>query len=234
MATTLATDLRRGLDPSRLLRALDLEPDPWQEELLRLRPQHAWSAAPAESGKSTLASAAACHEAIFKPGSLSLILGPDATPVVRTASQSTGGSRRCLDDRRPEDRRSDRARIRERVTDRRSPAARRPSAGLRRVVDRDRRGGLGRRRPLRRGTADARGLQRTTDRALDPERSTRLVPPRMDDRQRLASDDHDRRRVSTDLIRVSRQGSEVDDGLCLRERVRVRVHRRDRVRLLRG
>lgn len=73
---TLASDLRQGLDPAQFLRAAGLEPEPWQEELLRQRPQRALLCCCRQAGKSTAAAAAVCHEAIFRPGSLALMFSP--------------------------------------------------------------------------------------------------------------------------------------------------------------
>jgi hypothetical protein len=72
----LAADLRVALDPARLLRAWGLEPEPWQEDVLRTRPQRALLCCCRQAGKSSTAAAAASHEALYKPGSLALMLAP--------------------------------------------------------------------------------------------------------------------------------------------------------------
>jgi len=56
--------------------AWGLEPDRWQEEVLRSRPQRGLLLCCRQAGKSSTAAAAACHEAIYTPASLSLILAP--------------------------------------------------------------------------------------------------------------------------------------------------------------
>jgi len=76
MSPDLAGDLATGLDPARLLYAFGLVPEPWQEGLLRQRPGRALVCCCRQAGKSTAAAAAAAHEALYSPGSLSLIVAP--------------------------------------------------------------------------------------------------------------------------------------------------------------
>jgi hypothetical protein len=73
---SLADDLRAALDPARLFAAWGLEPESWQEDVLRSRPPRALLLCCRQAGKSSTAAAAACHEAIYTPGSLSLMLAP--------------------------------------------------------------------------------------------------------------------------------------------------------------
>jgi hypothetical protein len=68
--------VRLALDPSDILRAQGLNPDPWQRELL-------WSTQPQillncsrQSGKSTTVAALALHTALFRPHSLVVLLSP--------------------------------------------------------------------------------------------------------------------------------------------------------------
>lgn len=75
-STSLAADLLLALDPARLLIAAGVEPDPWQQELLRERPPRALLLCCRQAGKSTTTAAAALHEALFNPGSLTLMLAP--------------------------------------------------------------------------------------------------------------------------------------------------------------
>ena len=65
-----------ALDPSLLLSAQGLTPDPWQCDLL-------WSGAPhlllncsRQSGKSTTVAALALHQILFRPGALVLLVAP--------------------------------------------------------------------------------------------------------------------------------------------------------------
>ena len=104
----LRRDLALALDPAQLLRAVGLEPDPWQEELLRARPRRAILLCCRQAGKTMTASVSALHEALYRPGSLILIVAPSqrqsaellrtvraffsllAIPVAAT-SESSGG-----------------------------------------------------------------------------------------------------------------------------------------------
>lgn len=72
----LRRDLTLALDPAGLLRRVGLEPDPWQEGLLRARPRRAIMLCCRQAGKSMTAAVAALHEALFRPGSLILIVAP--------------------------------------------------------------------------------------------------------------------------------------------------------------
>ena len=74
--TTLADDLHIGLDPAALLRRWGLEPEGWQEDLLRNRPPRALLCCCRQAGKSSTAAAAAVYEALYVPGSLTLMLAP--------------------------------------------------------------------------------------------------------------------------------------------------------------
>jgi hypothetical protein len=68
--------LRIGLDPSRLLRACGLEPDPWQRDVLRSAGRQILLNCCRQAGKSTVVGALALHEALYRPCSLTLILSP--------------------------------------------------------------------------------------------------------------------------------------------------------------
>jgi hypothetical protein len=72
----LAADLQAALDPTVLLRRWGLEPEPWQEELLRERPQRGLMCCCRQTGKSTTAAAAAVHEALYTAGALCLLIAP--------------------------------------------------------------------------------------------------------------------------------------------------------------
>src|SRR5262249_35748177 len=68
--------LQLAFDPANLLRARGLEPDPWQLALLRAPSRHMLLNCSRQSGKSTTVAALALHTALFRPGSLTLMLSP--------------------------------------------------------------------------------------------------------------------------------------------------------------
>jgi Terminase large subunit, T4likevirus-type, N-terminal len=74
--TPLALDLRLALDRAEFARAVGLEPDPWQEKLLRSSSDRILLNCCRQSGKSTMAALIALHRALYHPGSLILILAP--------------------------------------------------------------------------------------------------------------------------------------------------------------
>jgi hypothetical protein len=72
----LREDLRLALDRSAFARALGLEPDPWQERLLRFGSDRVLLNCCRQSGKSTMTGLIALHRALYYPGSLILCLAP--------------------------------------------------------------------------------------------------------------------------------------------------------------
>src|SRR5215210_8057485 len=56
--------------------ALDFEPDPWQAEVLRWSGKRLLLNCCRQSGKSTTAAVLALHEAVYRPGSLVLLISP--------------------------------------------------------------------------------------------------------------------------------------------------------------
>ena len=72
----LATDLAMALDPVRLARRADIEPDPWQRDLLRSRDRQMILLCSRQAGKSTVSSLLAVEEAIHRPPALVLLLAP--------------------------------------------------------------------------------------------------------------------------------------------------------------
>jgi hypothetical protein len=72
----LRDDLRLALDRVSFARALGLEPDPWQEDLLRSSSDRVLLNCCRQSGKSTMAGILALHRALYHPGSLILCLAP--------------------------------------------------------------------------------------------------------------------------------------------------------------
>src|SRR5215218_4644717 len=72
----LRDDLRLALDRSSFARALGMEPDPWQEDLLRSTSDRMLLNCCRQSGKSTMSGVIALHRALYHPGSLILCLAP--------------------------------------------------------------------------------------------------------------------------------------------------------------
>jgi hypothetical protein len=73
---SLAEDLKLALDRVAFARALGLEPDGWQEELLRSTSDRVLLNCSRQSGKSTMTAVIALHRALYHPGSLILCLAP--------------------------------------------------------------------------------------------------------------------------------------------------------------
>jgi hypothetical protein len=73
---TLADDLKAALDRTAFAKRLGLEPDPWQEELLRSTSNSMLLNCCRQSGKSTMTGIVALHRALYHPGSLILCLAP--------------------------------------------------------------------------------------------------------------------------------------------------------------
>ncbi len=68
--------LAPALDPTRLLTAAGLEPDPWQRDLLLEPWNRALLLCSRQSGKSTATAALALHTALYRSDALVLILAP--------------------------------------------------------------------------------------------------------------------------------------------------------------
>jgi hypothetical protein len=73
---SLAEDLKLALDRVAFARALGLEPDGWQEDLLRSTSDRVLLNCSRQSGKSTISGVIALHRALYYPGSLVLCLAP--------------------------------------------------------------------------------------------------------------------------------------------------------------
>ena len=71
----LAADLAAALDPVLLARRV-IEPEGWQEDVLRCPDPRVALCCARQSGKSTLAALIAVHQAVYVPGSLTLLLAP--------------------------------------------------------------------------------------------------------------------------------------------------------------
>src|SRR5262249_5363055 len=72
----IARDIARSLDPVLFARDCGIEPDPWQQELLRNRPRKALLNCSRQSGKTTTTAIIALEIAINQPGSLVIIGAP--------------------------------------------------------------------------------------------------------------------------------------------------------------
>jgi hypothetical protein len=86
----LADDLALALDPVRLAERAGISPDPWQRDVLRSAERQFVMLASRQSGKSTVSSVLAVHEAVYQPGALVLVLSP-------SLRQSQELFRKCLD-----------------------------------------------------------------------------------------------------------------------------------------
>src|SRR5712692_184168 len=76
-------------DPVALAKLSGLDPDSWQETVLRSTSQRLLLLCCRQSGKSTISALIAVHVAIFEPGSLVLLLSP-------SMRQSQELFRKCL------------------------------------------------------------------------------------------------------------------------------------------
>jgi hypothetical protein len=72
----LARSFALALDPSLILRAQGLDPDPWQRQFLLCADRQVLLNCCRQSGKSTTTAARALHQALFLPRSLVLLLSP--------------------------------------------------------------------------------------------------------------------------------------------------------------
>lgn len=72
----LAEDLALALDPFQLAVRAGLRPDPWQARVLRSEGRQQLLNACRQSGKSTTCAVRALHEAIYHPGSVTLVTAP--------------------------------------------------------------------------------------------------------------------------------------------------------------
>lgn len=76
MSNALLSDLAVAADPVVLARRLGVDPDPWQAGVLRSTDPRVLLCCSRQAGKSTVASIAVLHCALYNPGSLSLIFAP--------------------------------------------------------------------------------------------------------------------------------------------------------------
>lgn len=74
----------------RLARRLGVEPDPWQLGILRSTSRRVALCCSRQVGKSTVASIAALHSALFQPGALVLIAAPSQRQSIELFRKITG------------------------------------------------------------------------------------------------------------------------------------------------
>jgi hypothetical protein len=72
----LADDLAASLDPALLAARVGISPEAWQADILRSPHPRRVLLCCRQAGKSTLAAVLAVHEAVYVPGSLTLLLAP--------------------------------------------------------------------------------------------------------------------------------------------------------------
>jgi hypothetical protein len=91
---TFADHLAYFLDPVALAVACGLQPDPWQSDLLR-DAEHDWLVCTSrQSGKSTIASLKALHRALYRPGSLALLVSAGQRQASELAARAVAMYRR--------------------------------------------------------------------------------------------------------------------------------------------
>jgi hypothetical protein len=76
-----------GLDPAKIFTLAGHTPDESQEQFLRSSRDRIILNCSRQAGKSTTAAALATHEAIFKPGSMILLLSRGSAPSEGVVSQ---------------------------------------------------------------------------------------------------------------------------------------------------
>jgi hypothetical protein len=76
MTASLSADLALALDPVAFSRALGIEPDPWQAQILRSSSRRLILNCARQTGKSTTAATLAFHRALYHPASLILLVSP--------------------------------------------------------------------------------------------------------------------------------------------------------------
>lgn len=74
--SSLAQDLAHSLSPVALAPIIGLDPDPWQFSFLEGEEPQVLLNCHRQAGKSTSASLVACHRAVYRAGSLILLLSP--------------------------------------------------------------------------------------------------------------------------------------------------------------
>ena len=99
---SLAGDLRLALDRVGFASSLGLDPDPWQERLLRSTSPRVLLNCSRQSGKSTMSGVVALHRALYFPGSLVLCLAPSERQSKELFGKIAGFYRKLHDAPPPE------------------------------------------------------------------------------------------------------------------------------------
>jgi hypothetical protein len=84
---SLAQDLKLALDRAAFAEGLGIVPDPWQRDLLCSSSDRVLLNCCRQSGKSTMSAHVALHRALYRPGSLVLILAPAERQAKETFSK---------------------------------------------------------------------------------------------------------------------------------------------------
>lgn len=84
---SLTDDLVLALDRAAFARSLGMSLDPWQEKLMRSRSTRILLNIARQAGKSEMAALIALHRALYRPGSLVLILAPSERQAKETFSK---------------------------------------------------------------------------------------------------------------------------------------------------
>lgn len=83
-------DFAAGFDPSVILDAAGYEPDDWQRRALRSTARRQIVVGGRQTGKSVVGAAAVAWNLLYRPGSLSLVLGPSLKQASETARKIAG------------------------------------------------------------------------------------------------------------------------------------------------
>jgi len=84
ITANLTDDLLMALDAVAFARAAGIEPDDWQSAVLRSSAPRLLLNVTRQGGKSTITAALAAHTALFRPGSLTLIVSPSQRQSAET------------------------------------------------------------------------------------------------------------------------------------------------------
>lgn len=86
----LASDLATALDPVLLARRAGIVPDPWQAAVLRSPSKRKLLLCSRQSGKSMTTAVLALHRALYRPGSLILLVSPSLRQSGELFKKATG------------------------------------------------------------------------------------------------------------------------------------------------
>lgn len=173
--SSLRRDLRWALDPVAFaVEALGLVPDEWQANVLRSPSKRLILLCSRQAGKSTVAAILAIHQAVFVPGSLTLVVSPSLRQSVgELGRRISGGLDRLEAGPRSRGGHAAHSEARERIADRLRPGERDDDSRLLGRPSDRRRSGLRSRFRLRGDQADARRESRSPRADVDSERTKR-------------------------------------------------------------